>query len=215
MLEADLHGSIAGVSIDAQLSVPRGSCTALVGPSGCGKTTILRMIAGLHPVEAGRVCLDGKVWAEGGNTAAVEPQARAIGFVFQDLALFPKMSALENIRFALADLPRDQRDETALKLLEAVGLLDLSSRRPESLSGGERQRLALARALARRPDVLLLDEPFSALDADTAEQMRQLVAATVAERNIACVIVTHDEADGKRLASSTVSVTGAVRRILS
>lgn len=215
MLDADLHGSIGQLAIDTRITAGRGSVTALIGPSGCGKTTMLRMIAGLHPISGGHVTFGGSIWEQAGESVRVQPEDRRVGFVFQQFALFPRMSALGNVRFAFKHLPRGERTGEATKLLAAVGLKEAAPKRPASLSGGERQRLAIARALASDPEVLLLDEPFASLDGRTADRMRELVGKSVAERDIACVLVTHEESDCTRLASSTVRIDSSEARILT
>ena len=163
------------VALDGiDLRVPVASRTAIVGPSGSDKTTLLRLIAGFEAPDTGRIALDGRLLADG--SAAVPAYRRGIGFVPQDGALFPHLSVAANIGFGLdRGLPR--RDERILELMDAVELdRGMRLRRPDELSGGQQQRVALARALAREPRLMLLDEPFSALDAGLRETMRKAVA---------------------------------------
>lgn len=170
-------------------SLSRGEILSLLGPSGCGKTTLLRSIAGLHTLDSGAITIAGKVVAD--QTIQVPAQDRKIGMVFQDGALFPHMSVLKNVRFGLAGRP-DASKRTS-EVLELVGMTDYGSRLPGTLSGGQQQRVALARALAPEPEILLLDEPFSALDAGLRVQLRREVKQILADLGITVVVVTHDQ----------------------
>ncbi len=182
------------VALDGvDLDTTAGSRTAIVGPSGCGKTTLLRIIAGFEAPDAGRVTLGGVVLADGAN--AIAAHRRGIGFVAQDGALFPHLSIADNIGFGMA---RDEarRLQRIAELMEMVGLPPvLLERRPHELSGGQQQRVALARALARRPCLMLLDEPFSALDADLRVTTRKAVAALLEAAGMTTILVTHDQAE--------------------
>ncbi len=177
---------------DVSLDFPTGELTALLGPSGCGKTTLLRIIAGLETADRGQVLLDG---ADASDTHVRE---REVGFVFQHYALFRHMTVFDNVAFGLRVKPRKQRPpEPEIKrkvheLLQLVQLDWLADRYPPQLSGGQRQRIALARALAVEPRVLLLDEPFGALDEVTRADMQQLLLRLVAEQGTAAVLITHD-----------------------
>jgi iron(III) transport system ATP-binding protein len=173
------------------LAVPAGSSTVLLGPSGCGKTTLLRCIAGLEPVQGGRITVGGRELSRSGRTEP--PERRGIGMVFQDGALFPHMSVAQNVGYGL---PRqERRGPRVAELLEMVGLGGYGDRRPATLSGGQQQRVALARALAPRPSVLLLDEPFSSLDASLRVQIRHEVHRLLVDIGITTVLVTHDQAE--------------------
>ena len=159
------------IPLDAELACPSGEVLALTGPSGGGKTTLLRLIAGLARAEDARIECGGEVWLDTGRAVNLPVRQRRVGFVFQNYALFPHMTALSNVEAALGDLSLVERRARAIELLERVHLAGLESRRPAELSGGQQQRVAVARALARDPKVLLLDEPFSAVDRATRERL--------------------------------------------
>jgi molybdate transport system ATP-binding protein len=190
----------APIPLAAELQCRPGELLALVGPSGAGKTTILRCIAGLVRPREGRVACNGEVWFDGVAGIDLPPQRRRAGFVFQDYALFPHLTALGNVMSALGHLPRVRRVARAQELLALVHLAGLEQRRPDALSGGQRQRVALARALARDPAVLLLDEPFAAVDQVTRRKLQRELA--LLRRAIAAptILVTHDLAEAAALA---------------
>jgi iron(III) transport system ATP-binding protein len=196
-------------SID--LEVDEAEVVVLLGPSGCGKTTLLRLVAGLDTVDRGVITIADRVVSADG--IHVLPEQRQIGLVFQDGALFPHLTVGENVGFGL---PRPQRRSSSRidELLELVGLAGRAADRPDQLSGGQRQRVALARALAPSPEVLLLDEPFSNLDAALRVQLREEVARTVRGSRITSVFVTHDRAEafalGDRIA---VMAEGRIEQI--
>jgi iron(III) transport system ATP-binding protein len=184
------YGTVAALD-GVDLAVPAGSRTAIVGPSGSGKTTLLRIIAGFEIPDAGRVTLGGRVLCE--DQVAVPAHHRRIGFVVQDGALFPHLSVAQNIGFGL---PRNEpgRDARIAELLEMVELdAALLRRKPDELSGGQQQRVALARALARKPELMLLDEPFSALDTGLRDATRKAVAQVLNAAGITTILVTHDQ----------------------
>ena len=178
------------------LQVPSGTLVALLGPSGCGKTTTLRMIAGLERPDAGRILVNGQ------DVTSLPPHRRRMGVVFQSYALFPHMTVLDNVAFGLrmAGLDRLGRTAKALAGLDLVGLREHGQKRPAQLSGGQQQRVALARALAIEPEILLLDEPLSALDAKLREELR--VEMRIIQRRVGttCVFVTHDQAEALAMA---------------
>jgi iron(III) transport system ATP-binding protein len=178
------------------LTVSRGEILALLGPSGSGKSTLLRLIAGFELPDAGSVAIDGRVVAAA--RVAVPPERRGVGIVFQDYALFPHLTVEANVAFGLHALDRGRRRERVASFLALVGLPALARRYPHELSGGQQQLVALARALAPAPAVVLLDEPFSNLDADLRGQMRQDVEKILRETETTVVFVTHgqDEAFG-------------------
>jgi iron(III) transport system ATP-binding protein len=181
-----------------ELEVAPGEILALLGPSGCGKTTTLRMIAGFEWPDRGTIELRGRRVA--GQGAAVPPEARGIGIVFQDYALFPHLSVEDNVGFGLARLPRAARHRRVHEVLALVDLASLAGRFPHELSGGQQQRVALARALAPAPALTLLDEPFSSLDADLRAQMREEIARILRQTGTTAVFVTHDQEEAFALA---------------
>jgi sulfate transport system ATP-binding protein len=189
---------------NVSLNFPAGELTALLGPSGCGKTTLLRIIAGLEQPDAGQVFLDGE------DASAHHVRERQVGFVFQHYALFKHMSVFENIAFGLRVKPRNTRpSETEIKrkvmdLLKLVQLDWLADRFPPQLSGGQRQRIALARALAVEPRVLLLDEPFGALDAKVRKELRRWLRRLHDELHVTSIFVTHDQEEALEVADQVV-----------
>jgi iron(III) transport system ATP-binding protein len=174
----------------AALEVGAGEIVSLFGPSGCGKTTLLRVTAGLERADEGTVGLDGEILS--GPGVFTPPQKRSMGLVFQDYVLFPHLTALENVAFGLAELPPEERRRRAAEELSACGLDGLFDRHPHQLSGGQQQRTALARALARRPKVMLLDEPFAAVDARARDALRREVRRILKSAGAASILVTHD-----------------------
>jgi sulfate transport system ATP-binding protein len=185
---------------DVSVTVESGSLTALLGPSGSGKSTLLRVIAGLETPDSGDVFISGK------EATAVKPQKRGVGFVFQHYAPFKHMNVRENIAFALTIRRRPKAEIRARvdELLELVQLTGLDGRYPAQLSGGQRQRMALARALAPEPDVLLLDEPFGALDARVRKELRSWLRRLHEETHTTTIIVTHDQEEAMEVADEVV-----------
>ncbi len=215
MPEADGIGGLSAhlvqsgpIPLDARLSVPRGELHALIGPSGSGKTTILRALAGLYRPRDGRIICAGETWFAAQGGIDLPPQRRRVGLVFQHYALFPHLSAENNVAAALGHVPRGERAAKARALLAQMGLADLAARLPATLSGGEQQRVALARALARSPALLLLDEPFAALDARTRRHLRQELAYLGQRVTIPIVLVTHDLEEAAALAGRMTVLAG-------
>jgi len=199
------YGSFAALD-DVSLDIPAGSLTALLGPSGSGKSTLLRSIAGLETLDSGQVVIDGQ------DVTRVPPQKRGIGFVFQHYAAFKHMSVRDNVAFGLTIRKRPKReiDRKVDELLEIVGLAGFQHRYPAQLSGGQRQRMALARALAVDPGVLLLDEPFGALDAKVRADLRRWLRRLHDEVHVTTVLVTHDQEEALDV-SDRIAVLNAGR----
>jgi molybdate transport system ATP-binding protein len=206
VLEARVASELREFVLDVEFSVEPGRCLALVGPSGAGKSTVLRAIAGLHRPGRGRVALGPTAWLDLDAGIDLEPERRSCGYLFQDYALFPQMSAWRNVAFPLKELPRRERRERATQLLDRFDVADLAEASVRRLSGGERQRVALARALARDPDVLLLDEPLAALDARTAASASRELAQTIATTGAPTVLVTHDFGEAALLADEVAVI---------
>jgi sulfate transport system ATP-binding protein len=194
--------ALDGVSVD----VPTGSLTALLGPSGSGKSTLLRVIAGLERPDVGEVLLDGE------DVTRRQPQARGVGFVFQHYAAFKHMTVWDNVAFGLTirRRPRSEIKQRVSELLDLVQLSGLAKRYPAQLSGGQRQRMGLARALAVDPKVLLLDEPFGALDARVRKELRLWLRRLHDETHTTTVIVTHDQEEAMEVADRVVVMNAGV-----
>jgi molybdate transport system ATP-binding protein len=220
-LKATLHQE-GPIALDVELSVAPGEILALVGPSGSGKSTTLRAIAGLYVPSGGRIVCNGSVWLDRETGINVPARERRVGMVFQSYALFPHLTAVENVMEALGDLRPEERYAQARALLRRMHLEGLEDRRPALLSGGEQQRVAVARALARRPDVLLLDEPFSAVDRVTRRRLRRELMELRRELPMPVILVTHDLDDVIRLAddmcvlhAGRILQTGAVEQVMA
>jgi len=179
------------IPLTVALDCARGEVLALVGPSGSGKSTILRTIAGIYTPARGRIDVAGEAWLDTAAGIRRAARERSVGFVFQNYALFPHLSAIDNVIQAMEHVPSAERRERARSLLERTNLGGLEARRPAQLSGGQQQRVAVARALARDPKVLLLDEPFSAVDQVTREKLYEELALLRGGLNIPVILVTH------------------------
>jgi molybdate transport system ATP-binding protein len=205
-LSIDLTTRRGTFAVEAAFEAPAGSTTALLGPNGSGKSTIVSSIAGLVPPEVGTIVLDGTVLDEPQSGVYVQPERRPIGVVFQDLVLFPHLSALENVAFPLRArgvrrAEANERSDQLLRRLEVAGRADA---RPRDLSGGEAQRVALARALVAEPSLLLLDEPLSALDVGTRARVRDVVRDELERFGGVRILVTHDPVEASTLAERLV-----------
>lgn len=192
------------IPLEATLTCAPGEVLALVGPSGSGKSTLLRTLAGLVQPGSGVIRCQGQVWFDSERRIRRTPRQRRVGFVFQNYALFPHLSALENVMEALDGGDRPARRTQALDWLERVHLQGLDARKPHQMSGGQQQRVAMARALARNPDILLLDEPFSAVDRVTREKLYLELAELLKGLSIPMILVTHDLDEATMLASRMV-----------
>jgi molybdate transport system ATP-binding protein len=199
LLHAEARTHLGHLHLEVDLDVDPGRCLALAGPSGAGKSTILRIIAGILRPDHGAVTSGEEVWLDTAAGINLPPERRSCGYVFQDYALFGHLSAWQNVAYPMLRRPRGERRRCAEELLGRFDVGHLSDARPRTLSGGERQRVAVARALARRPDVLLLDEPLSALDARTRARGQRELAAVLRESGVPAVLVTHDFAEAATL----------------
>jgi molybdate transport system ATP-binding protein len=199
VLRAEASTRLGALELDVALAVRAGECLALAGPSGAGKTSVLRIAAGLVRPERGLVEAGGETWLDTERGVDVPPERRRCGYVFQEYALFPHLSAWQNVAYPLRGMSRAERRERAHELLDRFGMRELADARPRTLSGGERQRVAVARALARKPAVLLLDEPLSALDARTRASASRELGAVLREVEVPALLVTHDFAEAAQL----------------
>ena len=188
------------VTLQIDFRARQGELVALVGPSGSGKSTILRAIAGLEKPPEGRISVGGQCWSDSVSGIFLPARQRRVGMVFQSYALFPHLSALENVAEAISEHQGDERIRLAREYLARVNLEGLGQRRPGQMSGGQRQRVAVARALARQPDVLLLDEPFSAVDKVTRTRLQRELVELRSSLSIPIILVTHDLEEAARLA---------------
>jgi iron(III) transport system ATP-binding protein len=179
------------------MAIAPGEVHCLVGPSGCGKTTTLRLIAGLEALQVGRIALNGRILAEPGRS--LPPERRRVGLMFQDFALFPHLRVAENVAFGLSGVDRRRRGVRVGELLAAVNMTAYARAYPHTLSGGEQQRVALARALAPNPELMLLDEAFSALDTSLRAQVRDEALALLRESGTPTLLVTHDAEEAIRV----------------
>jgi molybdate transport system ATP-binding protein len=198
----------SGFELDASLrmGLAGSPVTVLFGPSGAGKTTLLRLLAGLEQADSGEIRFRGEVWYDSARGVRLAPQQRRAGFLFQDYALFPHLTVARNVGYAA-------RREKQRELLEALGLAALAGRYPRALSGGQQQRVALARALAAEPELLLLDEPLSALDAATRGRTRQELRRMLAAGGVPSIVVTHDRLEAVALGDRmAVMVDGRIRQ---
>ena len=182
---------------DVSLKVMPGQVTCLLGPSGCGKSTTLRIIAGVDMQDSGEIYVDGKLICD--TIFRVPPEARSIGLMFQDFALFPHLTVSENVAFGLTG-PKKARNARVNELLERVGLTHFADSHPHQLSGGEQQRVALVRALAPRPSIMLMDEPFSGLDDRLRDDIRDETLAVLKDEGTAVLLVTHEPGEAMRMA---------------
>ena len=209
-LEAGLGLTLGTLVLEVELAVATGELVVLLGPNGAGKTTLLRAIAGLVPLDRGRVVLDGDVLEDTAAGTWVPTEQRPVGFVFQDYLLFPHLSALENVAFGLRarGLPKAEARRRAAGWLERVGLATHAGVRPRALSGGQAQRVALARAMVGDPRLLLLDEPLAALDAATRTEVRRDLRRHLASFDGTRLLVTHDPLEAMALADRLVVLEG-------
>jgi molybdate transport system ATP-binding protein len=209
-LDARVTRALGTFELDVEVSVTGGETVAILGPNGAGKSTLFRCLAGLLPIDSGRLDLDGTVLDDPASGVFVEAERRPVAVVFQDYLLFPNLTALENVAFGLRarGMAKAEARRRAQGWLERVGLGDLSQRRPRSLSGGQAQRVALARALATEPRLLLLDEPLAALDAGARSEVRRDLRRHLTTFDGVRLLVTHDPVDAYALADRVVILEG-------
>lgn len=189
---------------DFSFSMEKGETVGILGPSGSGKSTLLRLIAGLEMPQKGTITIAGTTVVSEGEF--IQPEHRGVGMVFQDYALFPHMTVKNNILFGLSRLPRKQRKSRVDEMLELVQMESFGERYPHELSGGQQQRVALARALAPQPNVLLMDEPFSNLDASLKESIREELGLILNKANMTCIMVTHDRNDVEAICGRSIVI---------
>lgn len=188
-------------SLDLRLSIEQGSLTAISGVSGAGKTTLLRMIAGLEKPDIGSIMVNKNLWFESNSSKNLKPQERKVGMVFQEAALFPNMTVEENLLFA-----SKKQTDTLDKVIQLTDIQKLINRNPSTLSGGQKQRVALARAIVQDPDLLLLDEPLSALDGGTRHALQLTILKIQKEFSLTTLLVSHDQSEVLRLADHMVVI---------
>ena len=208
VLEAGVSYGGKPVVQGVSFNLARGEIGCLLGPSGCGKTSLLRAIAGFEPLVAGEILLHGRSVSRPGVTLA--PEKRRVGMVFQDFALYPHLTVAQNVAFGLRGLSGRQQKARIEELLALVGLEGLQKQYPHQLSGGQQQRVALVRAMAPRPDILLLDEPFSGLDVELREQLAREVRSILKREEVTALMVTHDQLEAFALADA-IGVLGEGR----
>lgn len=207
MIELNIHKNIRtseGIkTLQVDTTIPNNKITAIYGDSGTGKTTLLRILAGLVNPDKGSISVKGKTWFCSEQKINIKAQKRKVGFVFQDYALFPNMSVKQNIAFALKD---KTKFDLVDRLLEETQLTNLSHQYPANISGGQKQRVALARALALEPEVLLMDEPLSALDIETRIKLRELILELHHKYQMTTVLVSHDIPEIFSLANNVLKI---------
>lgn len=188
-LQKKLIASDGIMSLDVEIDIEQGKLITLYGNSGAGKTSILRMIAGLLNPDKGNIIVNQNTWLDTQNRICLRPQERKIGFVFQDFALFPNMTVKQNLIFGLE---KGQNKQIIHELIEIIELGELQNRKPEKLSGGQKQRVALARALVRKPEILMLDEPLSALDPKMRIKLQDYLLKVHKQFNLTTILISHD-----------------------
>ncbi|WP_107839122.1 ABC transporter ATP-binding protein [Metasolibacillus meyeri] len=191
---------------ELSFTMSKGEIVGILGASGSGKSTLLRLIAGLEMPERGSITINEQIIVD--NRIFIEPEKRGVGMVFQDYALFPNMTIADNIVFGLHKLKKSMRCARLEQMLELVQMKDYANRYPHELSGGQQQRIALARALAPEPSVLLMDEPFSSLDAHLKATIRSELRQILQKANITCLFVSHDQEDVKAICDRVIHVQG-------
>jgi molybdate transport system ATP-binding protein len=194
---------VSGFTLDVAWEIGN-ELAVIFGPSGSGKSMTLQLIAGLMPPDKGRISADGKIFFDAEHNISLPPQQRRIGYVFQDLALFPHMSIEDNILYGAKGIEESVRDKRLYDIISIFRLEGIEHKRPGEISGGQKQRVALARALIRKPDVLLLDEPFSSLDTSLRSDMRTFLKDIRKEFNLPVILITHDIFEAITLADRVI-----------
>lgn len=192
----------APVIKDFSFTINKGEMVGILGQSGSGKSTLLRLIAGLEMPDRGSIIIAGRPVVS--NGLFIHPEDRGVGMVFQDYCLFPHMTVRDNILFGLSRIPRKERKTRLHEMLELIHMEEYEKRYPHELSGGQQQRVALARALAPKPKLLLMDEPFSNLDADLKESIRIELRSILKKANMTCLMVTHDRSDAEAICDRSI-----------
>ena len=201
MLSINLNKIWNNFELDVSFDIPRGKITALFGPSGAGKSSVLRLISGLEMAEDGFISYGNETWFDKAKGINLYPQQRSVGFVFQDYALFPHMTVEKNVAYGIKE---KWRMKEIKELIDIAGLSGFERHYPSQLSGGQKQRVSLIRAIARKPDILLLDEPFSALDWQTRIQLQDDVKNIIKQFNVTTMYVTHDVTEVYKLANNVI-----------
>ncbi len=198
-----LSGANGPFELALDLTIQKGEMLALYGPSGAGKTSIIRMIAGFLKPDKGEISVDGETWFNGGMNLNLPTRLRSIGMVFQEYSLFPNMTVRGNLTFAL---PKGEKESWVDEMLDLVDMSAFSERRPKFLSGGQKQRIALARALVRKPKLLLLDEPLSALDFAMRAKLQQDILLLHKRLGLTTILISHDFYEVKKLANRVIII---------
>ena len=202
-LAVKLQKKVSGFTLDVEWEIGN-ELAVIFGPSGSGKSMTLQLIAGLMPPDGGRISAEGKIFFDAEHNISLPPQQRRIGYVFQDLALFPHMSIEDNILYGAKGIEKSVRDKRLYDIISIFRLDGIEHKRPGEISGGQKQRVALARALIRKPDVLLLDEPFSSLDTSLRADMRTFLKDIRKEFNLPVILITHDIFEAITLADRVI-----------
>ena len=203
-IKKTLQSSGGKMQLNVDVTIPKGEFVTLYGKSGAGKTSILRILAGLMQPEKGKVEVEGIIWYDSKKNISLSPQKRKVGLVFQEYALFPNMTVKENLEYAL---PKGDSSAIIDELIEIVELGDLKNRKPHSLSGGQQQRAALARSLIQKPQLLLLDEPLSALDAEMRSKLQQYIVRLHREYHLTTIMVSHDVSEILKMSDLVIELT--------
>ncbi|WP_438426354.1 ATP-binding cassette domain-containing protein [Aquimarina macrocephali] len=202
-LQKELTAANGAMQLDVNINIEQGQLVTLYGDSGAGKTSILRMVAGLLQTDEGLITVNQKTWLDTKKGICLKPQQRKIGFVFQDYALFPNMTVKENLLFAVE---KGQNKKVVNELIDIIKLGDLQDRKPENLSGGQKQRVALARALVRRPEILMLDEPLSALDIKMRTKLQDYILKVHKQFNLTTLLISHEIGEVIKMSDTVFSI---------